>query len=103
MRLLRAGWLLGLLCLGSCFGPLRCESSAPPVDEGAPLFYDLAIGELGRAPGNACTSIDNCNRAVADTCNGHCQCGTAYAGHLLLHAELDLLSAVAVLLPQRLL
>ena len=78
MRLLRAGWVLGLLCLGSCFGPLRCESSAPPVDEGAPVFYDLAIGELGRAPGNACTSIDNCNRAVADTCNGHCQCGTDY-------------------------
>ena len=76
MRMPRSGWLLAVFCLTSCLGPFRCEGSAP-VDEGAPPSpQDFATSiELGRAPGNACTTLDNCDRFTADNCNGHCQCG----------------------------
>ena len=64
-----------LLCLaGGCL-PLRCSHSEEPVDYGAPVIYDLAVGEIGRAQGTVCANVDECNRAVSDTCNGHCQCG----------------------------
>ena len=75
MRTRHGGWLVVALFAGSCFGPLRCDQSAPN-DQGTPPVYDFAVGELGRPAGNACTTLDNCNRIVADTCAGQCQCGS---------------------------
>jgi hypothetical protein len=65
------------MLLGGCFGPLRCEQSEPEPDEGVVPTYDFAIGELGRAVGNKCTTLDNCNRFAADSCgaDGRCACG----------------------------
>lgn len=63
------------LCLGAGCLPLRCSSSEEPIDYGVPVTYDFAVGELGRPPGTVCNSVDECNRAVSDNCNGRCQCG----------------------------
>src|SRR6185312_4505022 len=77
MRASRWSWVAALMLLGGCFGPLRCEQSEPEPDQGVVPTYDFAIGELGRAPGNKCTTLDNCNRFAADSCgaDGRCACG----------------------------
>ena len=77
MRERRQGWLVVWVLVGGCFGPPRCDHSAP-TDLGAPPPppVDLSIAELGRAPGNACSTLDQCDRLTADTCNGTCQCGS---------------------------
>jgi hypothetical protein len=77
MRARRWTWLGVVLLAGSCLGPLRCEESSRPEDfsAGSPAF-DFAIGELGRPPGNACATLDSCDRFTADNCAGTCQCGT---------------------------
>jgi hypothetical protein len=75
MRAHRHGWVALALLIGGCIGPWRCDHSAPEEDFAVAPPVDLSIGELGRAPGNACTTLDNCDRKVADSCNGTCQCG----------------------------
>ena len=76
MRARRSSGLAFLLLVGSCLGPLRCEQSSPERDFAMTPPLDLAIGELGRPPGNACTTLDNCNRYSADRCDGRCSCGS---------------------------
>jgi hypothetical protein len=75
MRAHRRHWLWLVLLCGSCFS--RCEHAAPD-DLGVQTPLDFAVGELGRPAGNACTTVDNCNRVVADTCAGLCQCGSEH-------------------------
>lgn len=74
MRARRLGWIV-LVLLGGCLGPLRCDRGEPEPDF-AVITYDFAVGELGRAAGNKCTSLDNCNRYTADTCDTTCKCGS---------------------------
>jgi hypothetical protein len=64
-----------LALAGGCL-PLHCSRDEEPVDYGAPVVYDLSVGEIGRPLGTPCKSVDECNRAVADTCGGRCQCGS---------------------------
>jgi hypothetical protein len=74
MRDCRPSLLGFLLLLGGCL-PLRCDSNAPQDFSVTPPQYDLSIGELGRPLGNACTTLDQCNRNTSDTCSTTCRCG----------------------------
>lgn len=76
MQTRRWSWMGPALLLVGCVSPFHCDGTSTTRDF-AGAVYDFATPPPDlHAVGNACASLDQCDRRAADRCDVTCKCGS---------------------------